>query len=500
MQKRFLSLWFPFLVSDWLCIRRPELKESAFVFAGLVRGRKIVSMASALAARKGITAKMTVADARALVPELDVFDEEPGREQRLLRALAKWCVRFSPFVAVDSPEGLFIDISGCTHLWGGEAAYLDDLLLRLSKPGYTVYGAIADTPGAAWAMVRCGRNKMIVESGSITEALLPLPPGALRLDHILIQRFAKLGLNRIADFISMPRSVLRRRFGESLLQRLAQTLGQEDEYLEPVVFPDPFHERLPCLEPIKTAVGIEVAVKKLLEMLCKRLKDEGVGLRKAILTVFRIDGKKIRTLIGTNRAVQSEEHIFKLFELKIPGIAPGMGIELFTLDAQQTEKMPLQNEALWKTGATIDDGEVASLLDRLACRIGSDRIRRYVPAEHFWPERSFRLAASIIEKPASNWAPERPRPVQLLNQPEKIEVTAPIPDYPPMLFRYKGQTHHISKADGPERIEREWWLESGEHRDYYHVEDKEGRRYWLFRSGHYRGDSGNQWFIHGFFA
>jgi len=89
--------------------------------------------------------------------------------------------------------------------------------------------------------------------------------------------------------------------------------------------------------------------------------------------------------------------------------------------------------------------------------------------------------------------------VQLLSKPEPIEVAAPIPDYPPMHFQYKGKLHKIRKADGPERIEREWWLDGGEHRDYYYVEDEDGQRYWLFRSGHYAVQQ-SQWFIHGFFA
>ncbi|MDM8175869.1 hypothetical protein QT327_16190 [Olivibacter sp. 47] len=58
----------------------------------------------------------------------------------------------------------------------------------------------------------------------------------------------------------------------------------------------------------------------------------------------------------------------------------------------------------------------------------------------------------------------------------------------------------MKKADGPERIEREWWIETGPQRDYYRVEDEEGARYWLFRSGHYDGEGEPEWFIHGFFA
>jgi protein ImuB len=84
--------------------------------------------------------------------------------------------------------------------------------------------------------------------------------------------------------------------------------------------------------------------------------------------------------------------------------------------------------------------------------------------------------------------------------PEPVEVAAPIPDYPPMHFRHRGELHTIKKADGPERIEQEWWLSEGEHRDYYIVEDEAGSRYWLFRLGHYTGNKPHRWYLHGFFA
>ncbi|HKG69574.1 MAG TPA: hypothetical protein VKA92_11945, partial [Segetibacter sp.] len=136
--------------------------------------------------------------------------------------------------------------------------------------------------------------------------------------------------------------------------------------------------------------------------------------------------------------------------------------------------------------------------DRLAGKVGSNAIRRYLPDEHYWPERSIKTASSIQEQKTTEWRLDRPRPIQLLTTPEYIEVTAPVPDYPPMNFRYKGKLHKIKKADGPERIEQEWWIQDGQHRDYYAVEDEEGYRYWLFRLGHY--DEDYQWFIHGFFA
>ena len=139
-------------------------------------------------------------------------------------------------------------------------------------------------------------------------------------------------------------------------------------------------------------------------------------------------------------------------------------------------------------------------VDRLRGKFGDSQILRYVPAEHYWPEHSFKMAASLQEELQTTWKADRPRPLHLLKKPECIEVTAPIPDYPPMLFRYKGRLHKVIKADACERIESEWWLDGGLHRDYYIVEDEEGMRYWLFRLGHYNSDNKPSWFIHGFFA
>ncbi len=497
IQKRYASLWFRYLTTDWLTLRRPELQGTPFVFAVAKHGRKVITAINPDARSQGIATGMPVADAKAMVHNLQVFDDKPQLEARLLKALGEWCIRYTPIVALDLPNGLFLDISGCVHLWGGEQSYLQEILTRLRSKGYTVQGAIADTVGTAWAVSRYGRITPIVESGQQAETLLPLPPAALRLETAVLQRMHKLGLYQVSNFIRMPRSVLRRRFGEGLLLRLSQALGQEKEIIYPLQITPPYQERLPCLEPIRTAVGIEIAIKNLLERLCIRLKGEGKGLRKAILKCYRVDGRIIQTEIGTNRPSHHAVHLFKLFELKISSIEPALGIELFVMEAPKVEDTPVPQEVLWTQNKGLEDTEIAELLDRIAIRIGTP-IHRYLPDEHYWPERSLKNAVALQEKSSSEWQTHKPRPIQLLTKPERIEVTAPIPDYPPLLFRYKGETHHIKKADGPERIEREWWLDTGEHRDYYQVEDENGQRYWLFRSGHY--DEQNLWFLHGFFA
>ncbi|GGH02634.1 Y-family DNA polymerase [Pedobacter zeae] len=502
MQRRFVSIWFCQLLADWQLIRRPELAAVPFVFAAPVHGRMMITAVSALAAAAGIEKGMRAADAKAICAGLEVLNDKPGRCEKLLRALAEWCIRYAPIVAIDefAKDGLLLEVSGCPHLWGGERAYIKEMVLRLKSKGYTVRLAIADTPGAAWAVARFGKVSPLVASGEQATALLPLVPEALRLEAPILAKLRKLGFYQVKSFMGMPRSVLRRRFGEGFLLRLAQALGTEQETLVPVQVPVDFQERLPCLEPIRTPVAIEMAITRLLENLCTRLKAAGKGLRHGILTGYRLDGQLVQIAIGTNAASHSVSHLLKLFKLKIDHIRPGLGIELFILDVPKVDDVAAAQETMWAVKPGLDDQGIMRLLDRVAVKVGPNVIRRYLPASHYWPERSVQPTFSVTEKPAAAWRLDMPRPTELLPAPVAIEVMALIPDHPPRFFIYKGVRHQVVKADGPERIAREWWLEQGEHRDYYQVEDDQGRRYWLFRSGHYTSEKQFKWFIHGFFA
>jgi protein ImuB len=500
MARRFVSIWFPYLRTDWFVRSKHILDEAPVVLVSPDHGRMIVTAANGVAQSEGIHIGMVLADARVIVPFLQVFDDKPNISDKLLNRLAEWCIRFSPLVGIDLPDGLLVDATGCTHLWGSETNYIQAISARLKELGYNNRVAITDTIGCAWAISRFGENSFIIETGQQTTALLSLPPAALRVENDVVERLENLGLYSVKHFIGMPRSALRRRFGPQLLQKLDLALGYEEEVIQPVHPIEPYHERLSCLEPIITATGIEIALQRLLETLCCRLQQEEKGVRVAVFKCYRVDGKIEKIEIGTNHATHNIKHLYKLFEIKISTIEPALGIELFTLEAPKVENISPLQEKLWEKVYDLDNARLSELLDRLVGKMGVNSIHRYLPDEHYWPERSMKLALSLQEKTTTIWKTDRPRPLQLLSRPEPIEVTAPIPDYPPMLFRYKAKLHKIVKADGPERIEQEWWLQEGLHRDYYCVEDEEGCRYWLFRSGHYSADKSYKWFIHGFFA
>ena len=497
--KRFVAIWFPYLKTDWFSIRQPKYRGIPLVLVIPDHGRKLISAANKAANAESICKGMVAADAKAMLPLLQVFNDKPDLSAKLLKRIAAWSIRFSPSVSVDGEDGLIFDATGCTHLWGGDENYINDITERFRKFGYTVKVAIADTIGAAWAVSRFEMDQFVIPPKQQSSAILYLPTEALRLDADISKVLNKLGLRQIKNLITIPRSALRRRFGEQIIKRIDQALGTKEELIEPVDPPAPYHERLPCLEPIVTATGIEIAIQKLLETLCTRLKQEGKGIRKAILKCFRIDGKIETSEIGTIRASHHVAHLLRLFELKIGSIEPALGIELFILEATKVEDHISLQSTIWKNSYGLNDERISELLDRLSNKIGAHTIHRYLPAEHYWPERSVKSSQSLDEESTNSWVVKRPRPLQILSRPEPINVTAPIPDYPPMNFRYKGKLHTIVKADGPERIEQEWWIEQGQHRDYYYVEDDEGCRYWLFRLGHFEDDN-YKWFIHGVFV
>ena len=500
MESRFVSIWFRYLSTDWFSQRDDTLRNKPFVLRASSHGRMVVTAVNAKAGADGVSKGMALADVRALLPDLEVMDDDPNQIQSLLKRIARWCIRFTPFVAIDPPDGLFFDASGCTHLWGGDEAYLSDIRKRFNDKGFTVRLAIADTPGAAWALARFGHELTVIPKGNHVDAIQALPPEALRLDEAATMKLHKLGLHQAYQFMHLPRPSLRRRFGPEILVRIDQVTGLIQEPLEPVEPLVTYQERLPCLEPVSTYSSITIALQQLLSTLCDRLKQDQKGIRKVIFKSYRLDGQIPEVTVSTSRPSQHVSHLFKLFEPKLGSIDPGHGIELFVLEALQVEdQLPVQEDIWHGMDGGLDNTDLAELVDRLAGRIGDAAISRFLPEEHYWPERSFKKATSLQEMPLTTWRIDKARPVRILHRPERIEVTAPIPDYPPMLFRYKGKLHKVVHADGPERIEQEWWLQQGQHRDYYTVEDESGCRYWIFRLGHY-DDVTFQWFLHGFFA
>lgn len=473
---------------------------------------------------------MPVADARARLPMLRVADAEPAACAQTLAALAGWCTRYTPWTAANSPDGVFLDVTGCAHLFGGEAALLADLSGRLEGFGLEARAALAETLGAAWAMARFGDGDAveIVLPGATRAALTPLPVAALRLSPADAGALSRLGLKRIGDLYDLPRAALARRFGDGVARRLDQALGHAADPVSPRPPVAPHRVHRAFAEPVLLREEIEAALDDLLTRLCTRLARAGRGARRLALALARIDGSRVNLAIGTSAPARDPRHLARLFAEHLTGIDPEFGIESMVLTATATEALgarqlrldglavgglaaggPAASELATSDGADGREGGIAPLIDHLGNRLGAEAVMRFVPRRSHLPERAVRRAPAFAGTPAGGEKPEAPiatgpRPLRLLDPPEPVEAVAPVPDDPPLMFRWRRAVHRVARADGPERIAPEWWREAAptarETRDYYRVEDEDGRRFWLYRHGLYRPGAAPTWFLHGFFA
>lgn len=477
----------------------PDLRARPLALLRTERQRRMVVAVNRAAAVLGIAPGQTLSDARALEPALEVAEAAPEADSALLGRIADWARRYSPWTAADEPDGVVIDITGCAHLFGGEAALAADLTGRLRAAGFAARAAIADTPAAAWGLVRFGNLEE-----RRREALDGLPLAALRLGPEMVEGLHALGLRRIGDLHAMPRAGLAARFGGRLLQRYDQAFGQLDEPISPRR-PVPDHrERLTFAEPIATPESIAGALRHLLGRLCKGLEAAGRGARRLRLdahrTDQRVDDEPQSLSLGTSRPTRDPAALARLFTPLLERIEPGPGLETLVLSA--TETGPLSAVQTGMDGEEADGG-LAELVDRLTLRLGERAVLRLVPRESWLPERCVAPHPPLESLPAPKpWPAGQPRPLRLLTPPEPVEAIAPLPDDPPLHFVWRGVRHRVSRAEGPERIECEWWRGEGSLglavRDYYRVEDGDGRRFWLFRAGLYRPGENPRWFLHGF--
>ncbi len=461
------------------------------------------------AASLGLHPGQKATDAMALVPELVTAEAEPEADAAALTALADWCVRFSPAVAADGADGLFLDVTGVDHLWDGEDRMLDDFRGRLAANGLPFRCAIADTPGAAWALAHFGEDGAIASAGGQAALLAPLPPAAMRLSTETWAQIERLGLRQVGQLLSIPRAPFARRFGRAALARLDQALGREKEALTFRRPPNPWFARLAFAEPISVPEDMARVTFDVAAKLCARLETEGRGARRFEIAFHRVDGRALPLAIGLSLPGRDAKRIAKLFAPKLETVDPGFGIEVVTLVAHDVEPIS-GRQARLDSGreATVEEG-LAPLVDRLINRLGEERVWRAVPVESHVPELAVGRARPLAAPPqARAWDRETPRPTRLFRRPEPVEaVLALTPDDPPTQFRWRGQLHRVRRAEGPERIGEEWWkgaiedVRIGHIRDYYRVEDEAGARFWLFRAGLY-GDPAipPKWWMHGLFG
>jgi protein ImuB len=502
---RILCVWSPtWAIANWRR-RNPSASSdearAPFALIASDRGARRLSAIDETAAALGLFVGQKATDAAALVPELVTADADPAADQVALEALCDWCARFSPAVALDRPDGLFLDITGVDHLWGGEAAMADDLAARLAANAIPTRVAVANTPGGAWALAHFARDRTIAAPDATMARLATLPIQALRLEDATAAQIARLGLVTIGRLAGTPRDQITRRFGAEVVQRLDQALGRTEEALVFRRPANPWFARLAFAEPISTPDDLARVTEDITAAMCARLDAEGRGARRFELCFHRLDGLAQRIGVGLALPGREAARIARLLIPHLDTIDPGFGIEVATLTAEGVETITARQQALDAHDQIAPEDGLAPLIDRLANRLGAKAVWRDEPWPSHAPERAVMHRAPLSVSLGEGWDPARPRPLRLFRRPEPIEAMAPIPDDPPISFRWRGAVHRVRHAEGPERLAPEWWRSPrARTRDYYRVEDDSGARFWLFRAGLYGQTPNPKWWLHGLFG
>lgn len=453
----------------------------------------------------GLGVGLPLADARARVPDLLAEDHDPLADQLWLERLTDGCLRYTPMTAIDPPDGLVLDITGCAHLFGGEAGLADDLILRLDRLGMALRHAFASTAEAAHALARFQSLPAADEAAAIRR----LPVAALRLDPDSEQGLRRAGLKTVGELARRPLATVAARFGEEAVTALRHLTGEAETPIVP-------RRRLPAVvverrfaEPIAQTEQALAVLKQLAREAELRLEERKQGGRRFEATLFRTDGLAPVLRVETSLPTRDPRAIMRLFRERLDSLAdpldPGYGFDLVRLTVPKAE--PLGASQLRLEGGAVSEAEIAGLADRLSTRLGRGRLRRFQSRDSHIPEQT-QLALPAMEAGGStSWPTPEPgepplRPVLMFDPPQPIEVVAQVPDGPPFRFRWRRSLLEVRRAEGPERIAHEWWKsETGLTRDYYRVEDARGRRYWIFRHGLYGSERTNPaWYLHGLFA
>jgi len=516
---RIVSVWLPHLAIERLKREsaasgvplQPDDRPFALVGSD-ARGLTLIAVNGA-SARDGLLPGLSLADARAICPQLLTAPAAPDKDADTLRALARWASRYSPTLNVDGDDGLWLDITGVPHLFGGESALLADLAQRLAKTGFTARLGLAETLGGAHALARFSRTSSpcIVPDGKLRATLATLPVEALRLEPETAYLLRRLGLKRIAQLIELPRATLEHRFhaketAEAVLRRLDQALGSRAEKREALLPAPDFVARLPFAEPLITHDSVLAGLDHLAGELCCTLARAGRGARRVVLWASRTDGSSAAVEAGLSAPSREASHLVRLLKDRVEAIDMGFGVDFMALAALTTERLSLTQTSLTETDAA-NGPEV--LIDALANRLGISAVRRLFPRASHMPERAQSLRSAFAGVPP--WTDDAlakpPRPLLLLTKPEPLTVLAEIPEGPPARFTWRRVSRRVVKAEGPERIAPEWWRalasrSKPQPRDYYRIEDEDGCRYWVFREGLYQEstDEPPGWFLHGVFA
>lgn len=523
----------------------------------LIGGAQSVAACCAIGRARGVVAGMSIAHARALLhpgeaAEALVAPLDPHRDAEALRRLARWAMRFTPVVAIDEPDGLLLDVTGCRRLFRGETRLLRQLIDGLDRLGFTGRAAIAPTFAAAWAVARYatergddgdgrrgrkpharGAGEWIVEPAMLRTTLDPLPIAALRLPAEQVDLLAAVEVRRIEHLLSLSRAQLAARFGLALLRRIDEAMGVAPEVLTPLREEAPPRAEREFESPVMQPEALALAARGLLEEVVTQLHVRNHGVRRLVLELRHADSSRSRSTLILARPTRRSAHLWTLLAPRLEAIdlddgTGARGCDHLALTAAATSLLPPIEWSCWvdeglpgPDGAECEtlnaESAEAELIDLYTARFGADRVQRLQPMAAHLPELTVKMRSALERISARALAApleEAPRPTLLLRPPQRVRVLCRADGATPRQLEWRGMSLPLEVLSGPERIDPPWWPpwwgasgaptnELRSHgprandpaphsRDYWRVIDSAGRALWIFEVRAQRA-----WFVHG---
>jgi len=455
-----------------------------------IAGRQQIICACEASRAVGVRPGMTLAHARALltIDQIRVQPHDSVRDGAALRALAHWAMRFSPDVAVDPPDGLLLDITGCQRLFRGEKRLVHRLADGAQYLGLRARISAAPTFGCAWAFARYGPKPLSIIDDARDIADLPI--AALRVESDIVDALDEIGITRIDELTDLPRESLPSRFGPDLLLRLDQALGFAIETIDPIRPPAPVIAHRAFDGPTKNLDGVMLTVRALIDELLTQLQQRESGALQLKLYMTRSDAPPLHMAIAMSKPNRDAKHLWTLLRPQVENADLSFGIDEITLSAPRIATLPHEQDAVWHEHRYADD---ARLVDMLVNRLGRDRVMRIDAVKTHIPERAFVRRPATDAQQGDTQVIDADRPSILFDPPEPIDVIAITPDGPPTKLRWRGNEHRVTHSVGPERIGPAWWRRPRTStRDYFKVQLDVGRWLWICRA-----HTSRRWFVHG---
>lgn len=487
------------------------------------RAGKRVRFCSNTAWDQGIRPEMTVAEATTVLRKRQnhhpfyIDEHDPNADRMELERLASECHQFSPLVGLEASEGLkatasepsslLFDISGSAPRLGGEQSVAQQIIDFVGGLGYRARIGIAHTIGAASAFAHTTDHIAIIPTEHVADQLALLPIQALRLAPATGDLLTQLGVRRIGELLRLPRASLQARFGSDLLLRIDQATGRVAEAIETQAPPVSFSVTRRLEHAITRRDAIEQMTGQLVEQLCERLVEQD---QEAVQLVYRLSlASETDTTtdlsVGLYQPTARPKHIVELLHMQLESIVLGHPVQRATLTATLTVARADEQHNLFDTSAAPSPRQLAHLIDRLSSRLGADRVVSAHLSCEPQVEKAYqyralagrrrRVLGTVCEPESKPFVCTRP--LSLIHPPVAIGIPTAEGDlrqHPPTMFYHRGRQHQTTAYWGPERIETGWWRGASVRRDYFHVENEEGSRFWLFRD--LRRD---RWFLHGEF-